>query len=424
MKLIESEGQNFVTAELEGIFTPGYGHIPPHLAGREEEQSVLRHNCAFLIAGRSPPAATVVYGPRGMGKTVLLTWLKNKVEQSEHKKNSIRVEWVTPAQLNSSDDLWSSIAPPAWYSNIFGNVKKVNAGFVVEGAGGNAGIEMRKPITKNFSKSLIKKNKNRPLLLLIDEAHQMDQNLCYQLLNVHQIISKEMPFMLVLAGTPGLNNFLSKVGATFVERSRKIGLGRLDEQSSADAISKPLVEHGIQITDDALSLIVEDSQCYPYFLQELGSSLWMEANKENLTCITDEQVAVVKPNITIIKNKFYDERRSKLNALGLRPTAVAIARAFQDTKEMSDDAIMEIITDNLSVDSVNTQSDVERFQTFINIDFIWRPLGSDLYEPGIPSFMTHILSQNQEITKPQRKSTSTVDRQPIDNGKDSDGLGF
>ena len=409
---------------LENIFAPGSGHLPPYLAGREEEQSVLINSSVYLSAGKSPPAATVVYGPRGMGKTVLLRWLKNKVEQSEEGGNSIRVEWVTPAQLNSSDDLWSSIAPPAWYSNIFGNVKKVNAGFVVEGAGGNAGIEMRKPITKNFSKSLIKKNKNRPLLLLIDEAHKMDQNLCYQLLNAHQILSNEMPFMLVLAGTPGLNNFLSKVGATFVERSEMIGLGRLDEQSAADAISKPLVEHGIQITDDALSIIVEDSQCYPYFLQEWGKSLWTEANKENLTCITDEQVAVVKPKIDIKKNKFYDERKDKLDALKLESTASAIAQAFQDTKEMSKNMIMEIIRDNLSVDSLNTQSDSERLQTFIDNDFIWKSQESILYEPGIPSFMTHILSQNQVITKPQRKSTSTVERQPIDNGKDSDGLGF
>ena len=415
MKLIESEGQNFVTAELEGIFTPGSGHLPPYLAGREEEQSVLLDSLSYLSAGKSPPAATVVYGPRGMGKTVLLTWLKNKVEQSEEGKNSIRVEWVTPAQLNSSDDLWSSIAPPAWYSNIFGNVKKVNAG-----------IEMRKPITKNFSKSLIKKNKNRPLLLLIDEAHKMDQNLCYQLLNAHQILSNEMPFMLVLAGTPGLNNFLSKVGATFIERSEYIGLGRLDEQSAADAISKPLAEQGIQITDAALSIIVEDSQCYPYFLQEWGKSLWTEANKENLTCITDEHVASVMPQIIAMKDSFYNKRMDKLISESLLPMAVAIAEAFQQTKTMSDDGILTVIADKLSVDLPYSKEVVKTLQIFIDNDYIWCPEWSNFYEPGIPSFMTHILSQTQQTTKiqPEPKSTSAVDRQPIDNGKDSDGLGF
>ena len=233
----------------------------------------------------------------------------------------------------------------------------------------------------------------------MDEAHKMDAGLCNDLLNLYQEIRPETPFMLVLAGTPGLQNFLSNVNATFVERSETIGLGRLDEQASADAISKPFEEQGIQITEGALSIIVEDSQCYPYFLQVWGKSLWMEANKTNLTCITEEQVVVVKPNIEIIKKKFYNERRDKLDVLGLRSTAVAIAQVFQDTKAMTKDAVMEVITDNLSVDSLNTQSVIERLQTFIDIDFIWRPLESDFYEPGIPSFMTHILNQQPSVGK-------------------------
>ena len=378
--------------KLEDPFSPGSGHLPPYLAGREDEQSVFRKNLAKMSAGKSPPAATVLYGPRGMGKTVLLRWFKNEVEPSGAKKDSIRVVWVTPDQLGSPSDLWKCLMPPQTLKSKL-TPEDVTAGFNVEALAASATWKAKDLFKQTFQKTLIDQCKKQPLILLMDEAHKMDEDLCNNLLNLHQIISPESPFMLVLAGTPGLQNFLSKVGASFVERSRNIGLGRLDEQSSADAISKPFEEQGIQITDDALSLVVEDSQCYPYFLQEWGSSLWEEADKENLTCLSDEQVAVVKPDITIIKKKFYSKRRDKLDVLGLRSTSLAIAQAFQDTKEMTRDMIMEVITDNLSVDSVNTQSDVERFQTFINIDFIWESPESILYEPGIPSFMTHILDQ-------------------------------
>ena len=269
----------------------------------------------------------------------------------------------------------------------------VTAGFNVEALAASATWKAKDLFKQTFQKTLIDQCKKQPLILLMDEAHKMDEDLCNNLLNLHQIISPESPFMLVLAGTPGLRNFLSNVNATFVERSRKIGLGRLDEQAAADAISKPFEEQGIQITDDALSLIVEDSQCYPYFLQEWGSSLWMEANKENLTCLSDEQVAVVKPKINIIKKDFYNERRDKLIEQSLKSMAVAIAQAFQDTKAMSDDAILGVIADNLSVDSVDSEVVAKHLQIFIDNDFIWRPLGSDLYEPGIPSFMTHILDR-------------------------------
>ena len=378
--------------KLENPFKPGFGHIPPYLAGRADEQDLFRNNLSAMSAGESPPAATVLYGPRGMGKTVLLRWFKNEVEQTKVKKNSIRVVWITPHKLKSQLDLWNSLLPPpSWFKKHF--LKKIKASIQVEEIIATAGLEMGESVDQEFENTLIKKSKKRPLILLIDEAHKMNPDLCNQLLNAYQIVSEEMPFMLVLAGTPGLHNFLSKVNATFIERSRKIGLGRLDEQSSADAVSKPFEEHGIQITEDALSIIVEDSQCYPYFLQEWGSSLWMEADKENLTCLSDEQVVVVKPKIEIIKIDFYKERRNILDELRLRSTSLAIAQAFQDTKEMTRDMIMEVITDNLSVDSVNTQSDIERFQTFINIDFIWQPQGSDLYESGIPSFMTYILNR-------------------------------
>ena len=373
-------------------FKPGTGQLPPHLAGRADEQDVFRNYLVDMSAGISPPAPTVLYGPRGMGKTVLLRWFKNEVEGGVEKDDSIRLVWMTPNKLKSSMDLWRCLSPPATWMKKF-IPESVSAGFnAVWFFSATWGSE--KLAKQTIQNTLISKGKKRPLILLMDEAHKMDEGLCNDLLNLHQEISSESPFMLVLAGTPGLQNFLSKVGASFVDRSRNIGLGRLDEQSAADAISKPFKEQGIQITDDALSIIVEDSQCYPYFLQEWGSSLWKEADKENLTCITDEQVTVVKPNIEIIKYDFYEKRRDRFDELRLKSTTTSIAQEFQDTKEMTKDAIMEIITDNLSVDTLNTQSDFERLQIFIDLDFIWRPQGSAFYEPGIPSFMTHILDQH------------------------------
>ena len=378
--------------KLEDPFSPGFGEVPPYLAGRADQQAVFRKGLARMSAGKSPPAATVLYGPRGMGKTALLGWFKDEVEQSEAKKNSIRVVWVTPNELKSPLDLCDSLLPPpSWIKDRLGKLKKANAGIELHGVKATAAIELTESMARGFAQTLIEKNKKRPLILLLDEAHNMNSVLCNDLLNVYQKVRREIPFMLVLAGTPGLHNFLSGVNATFVERSEMIGLGRLDEQSAADAVSKPFEEQGIQITDDALSIIVEDSQCYPYFLQVWGSSLWDIATAENLTLITEKQVAVVKPKIGIKKNKFYEKRRDKIDVLRLESTAIAIAQKFQDTKEMTKDAIKEIIADNLSVDTLNTQSDIERLQTFIDNDFIWQSQESILYEPGIPSFMTHIL---------------------------------
>ena len=413
--------------ELENPFTPGFGDPPPYLAGRENVQKILMDNFNCLSNGKSPTAPTIIYGPRGMGKTALLAWFEDYAGQNKAENNPAFVKLMTPRGLKEPDDLWDKIVPQQpWIMKQLGRFKKGNAGGGALGVVGNIGLELSNSVKTEIEETLIKQYNDRPLILLMDEAHNIDSDICYQLLDAHQSVKREIPFMLVLAGTPGLNNFLSKVGATFVERSEYIGLGCLDEQSAADAISKPLAEQGIQITDAALSIIVEDSQCYPYFLQEWGKSLWTEANKENLTCITDEHVASVMPQIIAMKDSFYNKRMDKLISESLVPMAVAIAESFQQTKTMSDDGILTVIADKLSVDLPYSKEVVKTLQIFIDNDYIWRPEWSNFYEPGIPSFMTHILSQTQQTTKiqPEPKSTSAVDRQPIDNGKDSDGLGF
>ena len=400
----------------EDPFTPGFGEVPPYLAGRVDQQVVFTKDLGKLSAGKSP-LAMVLYGPRGMGKTTLLSWFENEVEQSEAKENPIRVVSVTPDRLKSSDSLWNALLPPpSLIKKGFNKIKKVSAGVGLYGATANAGVELSESSEGEFIDTLIKRNKQRPLILLMDEAHKMDADLCNQLLNTYQTVRKEMPFMLVLAGTPGLRNFLSNVGATFVERSEMISLGRLNAQSAADVIRKPFEEQGIEITNDALSFIVEDSQCYPYFLQVWGSSLWEEAKKENVMHITEEQVAVVKPDITIIKKDLYDERRRNLSSLGLRPIAVSIAKAFQDKKEMLEDMLLDIISKNLSIDTLNTQSNLERLQVFIDNDFVWKPFGSDYYEPGIPSFMTHILNKENELDIANTSSKEKDDQIP-DHGR-------
>ena len=382
--------------KFEDPFNPGSGHFPPYLAGREDEQFVFRKNLGKMSVGKSPPAATVLYGPRGMGKTTLLSWFNNEVEAGVKKNDSIRVVWLTPDEIGSPSGLWDKLMPSESLPRKF-IPEDVTAGVNAEGVAASATWKAKDIFKRNNQKILIDGCKKKPLILLIDEAHKMDVNLCQNLLNLHQKISIKSPFMLVLAGTPGLRNFLSTVDATFIERSKMIGLGRLDEQSAADAISKPFEEQGIEIINDALSIIVEDSQCYPYFLQEWGSYLWEEVNKENVAFITDEQVEVVKPNIGIKKNKFYDERRSKLNSLGLRPAFVAIANKFQDIKEIPEDNMLDIISENLSVDSLNIESSFKCLQTFIDNDFIWKSEESTLYEPGIPSFMTYILNTEKEL---------------------------
>ena len=371
-------------------FNPGSGGSPPYLAGRESEQGRFRQILAKMSAGRSPAANMVMYGPRGMGKTVLLNWLANEVEKDGTKNNSIRVSRVTPDKLTSPVDMWNYLLSQDWKKSL--KPDEVTAGLgAVSATWGSKGAA--NPALVN---TVVNECKKSPLIFLMDEAHTMEPDMCRALLNLSQEIGNKAPFLLVLAGTPGLAHFLTTVGASFVERSTKMGIARLEAQATADAIVKPLDADGVHIAADALEHVVEDSQHYPYFIQLWGEALWDVAKEKDLQKLTAQEIAEVETKIENRRLNFYEERRATLDELELLPAAVAIATVFQDTETTTRDRLKEIIADNLPVDSLATQSVNEHLRTLIRHEFIWNPPDSILYEAGIPSLMKYVLDRQRE----------------------------
>ena len=391
-------------------FNSGPGESPPHLAGRENEKDQFKQRLARMSAGRSPGTEIIMYGPRGMGKTVLLHWLKDEIRGYKkprifHKKsNQVRTCSTTANKLATPAKMWTFLLSEETLA------EKVLGGETTAGvkAGASAAdiVSAEAFIAKTWKEkeptegvlldALISQCKKNPLVALVDEAHTMEPGLCRSLLNLSQEVREEAPFLLVLAGTPGLAHFLKTVGASFVERSTKMGIARLDAQATADAIVKPLQEDGITVDDTTLAQVVEDSQHYPYFIQLWGEALWDLAKQKDLQKLTAQEITEVETKIENRRLNFYEERRKTLSDLGLLPAAIAIATVFQDTETTTMDRLIDVIADNSPVDSHTTQSVNEHLQTFIRHEFIWNPPDTILYEAGIPSLMTYVLDRHRE----------------------------
>ncbi len=391
-------------------FKPGDGQRPPYLAGRENEQGRLRQILADMADGDSPAADMVMYGPRGMGKTVLLHWLKDEIRGYKkprffHKKsNQVCTCSTTANKLATPAKMWTFLlSEETLAEKVLGG--ETTAG-VKAGASAADTVSAEAFIAKTWKEkeptdgvllnALISQCKKNPLVALVDEAHTMEPGLCRSLLNLSQEVREEAPFLLVLAGTPGLAHFLKTVGASFVERSTKMGIARLDAQATADAIAKPLQEDGITVDADALEDVVEDSQHYPYFIQLWGEALWDLAKEKDLQKLTAQEITEVETKIESRRSNFYGERRKTLSDLGLLPAAVAIAALFQDAETTTMDMLIDVIADNLPADSLATQSVNEHLQTLARHEFIWNPPDTDLYEAGIPSLMRYVLDRQRE----------------------------
>ena len=210
----------------------------------------------------------------------------------------------------------------------------------------------------------------------MDEAHTMDAGLCNGLLNLSQEIRNEVPFLLVLAGTPGLRHFLSTVNASFVERSNKIGIGRLDAQSTADAIVKPLNEHGIKIDDSTLAPVVEDSQHYPYFIQLWGEALWDLAKEKELQTLTSQEVTTAKTRVEGVRLGFYGERRLRLKDDGLLKVATDCAAIFEGQSRFKEADLEKAIKDSLPDNQSDEPHESQVLRDLARHEFIWNPPGT------------------------------------------------
>ena len=376
-------------------FKPGDSAFPPYLAGREEEQEKFRGMLVNLADGDRHGANIVMYGPRGMGKTTLLTWLEKEVKKTAMKESVIRVSSASPDELKTPHDMWSYLLsknlknffkPSQWNLHL----KIISATFKEQAV-----------VNPALKKRLIKECNKRPLVFLVDEAHTMEVEQCRSLLNLSQKVRKEAPFLLVLAGTPKLIDVLKEMESSFIERCEKIGIARLNKKSSADAIVNPLKEHGIKISTDALETVVEDSQCYPYFIQLWGSALWDVAKENDFQELTAKEVSIVQKEIEGERNLFYKERRSSLQKSGILKMALNCAEAFQEQKLFKENEIENIIKASLPDHESDEKYKRQVLEDLVRHDFVWNPPGSDLYEAGIPSLMTYVLDREQENIQQQ-----------------------
>ena len=361
-------------------FVPGRGLLPPCLAGRETEQTELKRLFAYVQAGRGAPRDAVLSGPRGNGKTVLLRWFQREIEAA----GDVDVVWRTPSDLPSLDALATALVPPGRFRTMLPDTLSVSIGI------GRLGWELGdNPGT--LTDLLTLRCRHRALVILLDEAHTLDEDVGRALLNASQSVAATAPFLLALAGTPGLEPHLNRMSATFWNRAKHLGVGLLDKTAAAAALARPLAEQdpAIVFEDGALPRVLGETQHYPYFLQLWGAALWDVATQSSVTVIDDALVARTSPAFDIERNVYYEHRRDELERLDLLRVAVFVADAFDERATLTQDELNAVIARALSLDSI--PEIVQCRDRLSAVGYVWKPPGAgDRWQAGIPSLMHYV----------------------------------
>ncbi len=275
-------------------FAPGAGTPPPELAGRDALLETVRIAVARVRGGR-PAKSVLMIGLRGVGKTVLLDRMRDRAEADGIY--TLRIE----APENRS--LPALLAPQI--RQVLLRLSRVEqakhlaqrglrglAGFVAAlkvkyddievgidldpepGLADNGDLEHDLHALLE-AVGAAAQEAGTALILFIDELQYVEEDQLAALITaLHRTAQRSLPVMLVGAGLPQLRGRMGQA-KSYAERLFDFpDVEPLPADAAQMAIVKPVNAEGVDITDDALQRIVEETQGYPYFLQEWGKHAW------------------------------------------------------------------------------------------------------------------------------------------------------
>ncbi len=277
-------------------FAPGAGSQPPELAGRDE----IIENSDTAI-GRSllgkPSRSQILLGLRGTGKTVLLNRIERlAVERGMHTsfieapEGKALVNLLYPKlsqtlrRVSLSDRAKQHAHAAMRALRGFASVFKIDVGDVSLSVDPEPGVadsgNLEYDLIDLFTKiGEAAKAADSGWTLLIDELQYVDESdLASLIVALHRCAQLGLPILFFGAGLPQIAA-LSGNAKSYAERLFEFpSVGPLPKEAARAAIREPIEAEQERIDDDALEALIEQTGCYPYFLQEWGYQAWNTAD--------------------------------------------------------------------------------------------------------------------------------------------------
>lgn len=260
-----------------------YTPMTEYLAGRDEVIQEGKDSIYSLMHGY-PRQPIIYYGLRGVGKTVLLTALREYAIQEGvltfHFEIQEKVSLINDIILSANQTL-SKISKVEKIKNIFEAAKNSLQSFTLTYTTGenSISVEMNKKLSEMMFQSnlvelllnlgrIAKESKNT-IIYFIDEIQYAKQNELEALITAqHRINQERLPITIIAAGLPKILVNMTE-SKTYAERMFAfVEISSLEYKDAKNAIVNPGKPFDITYTEKALKEIYKITEGYPYFIQQ------------------------------------------------------------------------------------------------------------------------------------------------------------
>jgi len=303
---------------IRNPYAPGAGSPPPELAGRSAILQDAAVRLQRLRLGR-PARSMMLVGLRGVGKTVLLDQIRKNAEAAGI--TTVRIE------APESRSLPALLAPALRLALLHLSKKEAAKHYAIRGLRALAGFAGRLKLSYAdievgfdydpepgladngdlegdltallHQVGIAGKAAGSAVVLFIDELQYVPEKQMAALISALHRCSQEMlPVTVVGAGLPQLRGRMGEA-KSYAERLFDFPqIGPLNPLDARDAIVRPAQNEGAEVLDEAVGLIIEKTQGYPYFLQEWGKHTWDVASqspmsRQDVVNASDEAIAAL-----------------------------------------------------------------------------------------------------------------------------------
>lgn len=307
-------------------YSPGAGRRPYALTGRDQEIGSWQTVLARVGSGRTD-RSIILYGLRGVGKTVLLGEYRRLAEDAGW--------WVGQAEGGLGTDDFRGTLAKALYPVIreatqrgvgermraaLATFKAFSVSVDTSGAW-KFGVEVHpstgRADTGNLETDLLElvadlgraaQEQGRGIAILIDEMQELSpQALAALCAACHSAGQRELPFYVAGAGLSSLPRVLAEAKSYSERLFTYLPIGQLDPEAARRAIVEPSAAEGVAWEGDGVDHVVEAAGRYPYFLQEFGQQAWACAAGPSVVTVADARVGAAD-GLHRLDNGFFRSR--------------------------------------------------------------------------------------------------------------------